>query len=62
VVVGFHAARHTSPWEAALLEHLLRHGTEVLRTCEHASAGGVSPSLYILDPEGNQIKLKGPPR
>uniref|UniRef100_A0A7S3YLX8 VOC domain-containing protein n=1 Tax=Heterosigma akashiwo TaxID=2829 RepID=A0A7S3YLX8_HETAK len=36
-------------------------GVEVLKAGPRKGAEGVGPSLYIKDPEGNIIELKGPP-
>jgi glyoxylase I family protein len=47
--------------EEALRAWLIGHGviTEPART--RYGAEGSGPSLYIVDPEGNTIELKGPP-
>ena len=45
--------------EAALREHLLRHGIEPSDVAERYGADGVGPSMYIRDPDGNVIELKG---
>jgi catechol 2,3-dioxygenase-like lactoylglutathione lyase family enzyme len=45
---------------AALAEHLRRHGVEVGEVRERYGAEGYGPSLYICDPDGNTVELKGP--
>ena len=44
----------------ALAEHLRRHGVEVGEVRERYGAEGYGPSLYICDPDGNTVELKGP--
>lgn len=47
--------------EAALRAHLGRHGVPVQgAVVSNFGAEGQGPSLYIEDPDGNQIELKGP--
>jgi glyoxylase I family protein len=50
-VVGFDAA--------ALKAHLQRHGVDPGEVRERYGAGGYGPSLYISDPDGNTVELKG---
>jgi glyoxylase I family protein len=45
---------------AALTAHLQRHGIEVGEVRERYGAEGYGPSLYISDPDGNTVELKGP--
>lgn len=45
---------------AALAAHLRRHGVEVGDVRERYGAEGYGPSLYISDPDGNTVELKGP--
>jgi catechol 2,3-dioxygenase-like lactoylglutathione lyase family enzyme len=45
---------------AALAEHMRRHGVEVGEVRERYGAEGYGPSLYICDPDGNTVELKGP--
>ena len=47
--------------EAALRAHLTSHGVEVGEVATRYGAEGDGPSLYIRDPDGNTIELKGPP-
>lgn len=47
--------------EAAIRAHLASHGVEVTDSGQRYGAQGEGPSLYLNDPEGNTIELKGPP-
>lgn len=47
--------------EAALRAHLTRHGVEIGEVAERYGAEGDGPSMYITDPDGNTVELKGPP-
>lgn len=47
--------------EAALRRHLARHRVEIIEEGTHAGSRGESLSLYVRDPSGNVIELKGPP-
>ena len=48
--------------EAAIRAHLARAGVAVGPVESRNGAEGVGPSVYITDPEGNTVELKGPPR
>jgi catechol 2,3-dioxygenase-like lactoylglutathione lyase family enzyme len=48
--------------EAELRAHLAAHGVEPGEVAERYGALGMGPSLYIRDPDGNVVELKGPPR
>ena len=47
--------------EASLVEHLEGHGVKPGRVSSRYGAEGDGPSMYIEDPEGNTVELKGPP-
>ncbi|NHR06832.1 VOC family protein [Chromobacterium haemolyticum] len=47
--------------EEAIRAHLARHGLSVGETAQRYGAEGDGPSLYLQDPEGNVVELKGPP-
>ncbi len=47
--------------EADLRVHLTAHGVEVGEVARRYGAEGDGPSLYIQDPDGNTVELKGPP-
>lgn len=46
--------------EAALRAFLIAHGAEVGVAGSRYGAEGEGPSLYLRDPEGNELELKGP--
>jgi catechol-2,3-dioxygenase len=41
--------------------HLTAHGVEIGEAGSRYGAEGEGPSLYVSDPEGNVVELKGPP-
>jgi glyoxylase I family protein len=47
--------------EAEITDHLQRHGVEVGSFGPRFSADGDATSIYIRDPEGNEVELKEPP-
>ncbi|WP_266169015.1 VOC family protein [Dyella subtropica] len=47
--------------EAAIRAHLEAHGARVGEVGSRYGAEGEGPSLYLYDPQGNMIELKGPP-
>ncbi len=47
--------------EAGLRAHLALHGVEAGAVAQRYGAEGTGPSLYIRDPDGNTVELKGPP-
>jgi catechol 2,3-dioxygenase-like lactoylglutathione lyase family enzyme len=47
--------------EGKLMEHLERHGVAAGRVSTRYGAEGYGPSMYVEDPEGNTVELKGPP-
>lgn len=46
--------------QAAILAHLERHGVAVGEIRERYGAEGNGVSIYLQDPEGNLVELKGP--
>ena len=57
-----HFALRTAAFDAAALRaHLARHGIEMGDVKPRYGAEGEGPSVYIEDPEGNVLELKGPP-
>ena len=57
-----HFCVQVEPWDAAAIAiHLKGHGVEVGEPVTRYGALGNGPSLYVEDPEGNTIELKGPP-
>ena len=47
--------------EAAILAHLQAHGVKAGPAEMRFGAEGEGPSIYLHDPEGNTVELKGPP-
>ncbi len=47
--------------DAAIRAHLTRHAVDVGPTESRFGAEGEGPSMYITDPDGNVVELKGPP-
>ena len=47
--------------EASIRSHLLAHGAEPGKVESRYGAEGEGPSIYLTDPEGNVVELKGPP-
>lgn len=57
-----HFCLDIEPWdEAAIVAHLRAHGVRVGDIGQRYGARGEGPSIYIEDPEGNTVELKGPP-
>ena len=47
--------------EAAIRAHFTRHGYDIEAAAVRYGADGFGPSIYVYDPEGNTVELKGPP-
>ncbi len=57
-----HFALRIGSFDAGTLRaHLARHGIEMGDVKPRYGAEGEGPSVYIEDPEGNVLELKGPP-
>ena len=57
-----HFALQVRPFdEAAIRAHLAAHGVAIVDEGLRYGADGQGYSLYIHDPEGNTVELKGPP-
>lgn len=55
-----HFAVQVAGFDAAALQaHLRRHGVDPGEVRERYGAQGYGPSLYISDPDGNTVELKG---
>jgi len=55
-----HLCLRIAPWdEAAILAHLDAAGIAVGEQGERYGAEGYGPSIYVTDPEGNVVELKG---
>lgn len=47
--------------EDLIRDWLAAHGVEAGPTERRYGAGGIGPSIYLRDPDGNTVELKGPP-
>ena len=47
--------------EAAIRAHLERRRVAVIESGQRYGAEGEGPSVYVRDPDGNVLELKGPP-
>jgi catechol 2,3-dioxygenase-like lactoylglutathione lyase family enzyme len=56
-----HFALAIEPFDRdALGAHLAAHGVDIIEEGPRYGAEGEGPSIYIRDPEGNVVELKGP--
>jgi glyoxylase I family protein len=56
-----HFAIQIAPFdEPKILAHLSAHGIEIVESGQRYGAEGTGPSVYVLDPDGNTVELKGP--
>jgi glyoxylase I family protein len=57
-----HICLRIDPFDrSAILAHLKAHGVCTGEVASRYGADGYGPSIYLLDPEGNRVELKGPP-
>lgn len=57
-----HFALQVAPFdEPAIRAHLAAHNIAITSAGERYGAEGLGPSIYIHDPDGNTVELKGPP-
>lgn len=57
-----HVCFRVLPWdEAGIRSHLAAHGIADVEIVSRYGAEGEGPSIYLADPEGNMLELKGPP-
>jgi len=57
-----HLCLRIEPFDGkALATYFGAHGIEVGEVVPRYGAEGQGPSVYLHDPEGNQVELKGPP-
>lgn len=57
-----HFCFRVEPFDASgIRAHLAAHGVEAGPVESRYGAEGEGPSIYLQDPEGNTIELKGPP-
>jgi glyoxylase I family protein len=58
-----HLCVRVDPFDApAIGAHLAAHGVAAGQVEQRYGAEGTGPSIYIKDPEGNTVELKGPPQ
>jgi catechol 2,3-dioxygenase-like lactoylglutathione lyase family enzyme len=56
-----HVCFRVFPWDGeAILAHFRQHGIAA-EIVSRYGAEGTGPSIYVTDPEGNNLELKGPP-
>jgi glyoxylase I family protein len=57
-----HVCLRVEPFDAAAIaRHLQEHGVTPGEVVSRYGAEGDGPSMYITDPQGNTVELKGPP-
>jgi catechol 2,3-dioxygenase-like lactoylglutathione lyase family enzyme len=57
-----HVCLQVMPFDAETIRtHLKAHGVDPGEVVSRYGALGAGPSIYIEDPEGNTVELKGPP-
>lgn len=57
-----HLCLRIEPFDpGALTAHLIQHGVVPGEIKPRFGADGTGPSLYLGDPDGNTVELKGPP-
>jgi len=57
-----HLCLRVEPFVASeIMQYLLAHGCRPGEIAQRYGADGTGPSIYLADPEGNAIELKGPP-
>jgi catechol 2,3-dioxygenase-like lactoylglutathione lyase family enzyme len=57
-----HFAIQVTPFnEGAIRTHLAAHAVAITDSGRRYGAQGDGPSIYIRDPDGNTVELKGPP-
>ena len=58
-----HFAIQVTPFEEDKIRaHLAAHKIAIVESGQRYGAQGTGPSVYILDPDGNTVELKGPVR
>jgi catechol 2,3-dioxygenase-like lactoylglutathione lyase family enzyme len=56
-----HFCLRVHPFDAdAIIAHLRAHGADPAPVASRYGAEGQGPSIYVADPEGNVVELKGP--
>lgn len=58
-----HVCLRIEPFDGpAILAFLEQHGVSHSGVEQRYGSEGMGPSIYIYDPEGNRVELKGPPQ
>ena len=56
-----HFALQITPFdEEKIRKHLALHKIEIVESGQRYGSEGTGPSVYIVDPDGNTVELKGP--
>jgi glyoxylase I family protein len=56
-----HFCVRVKPFDAvAIMAHLRAHGVDPGKVEQRYGAEGMGPSIYLRDPDGNVVELKGP--
>jgi catechol 2,3-dioxygenase-like lactoylglutathione lyase family enzyme len=56
-----HFCLRVKPFDAAaIMAHLRDHGVDPGKVEQRYGAEGMGPSIYLRDPDGNVVELKGP--
>ena len=56
-----HLCLRVEPFDqAAIVAHLAKHNIQVGKIANRFGAEGNGVSIYLTDPEGNTVELKGP--
>ena len=56
-----HFCLRVGPFDSeAILAHLRTHGVDPGKVEQRYGAEGMGPSIYLRDPDGNVVELKGP--
>ncbi len=57
-----HFCLRVDPFDAEVITaHLKAHGCDPAPVASRYGAEGQGPSIYVTDPDGNVVELKGPP-
>lgn len=55
-----HVCLLVQPWSGDIIrQHLQAHGVEIGEAASRYGTTGIGPSIYLRDPEGNTVELKG---
>jgi len=58
-----HICLRIEPFDQKAIENYMKNqGVEIISSGDRKGADGVGPAIYVQDPEGHVIELKGPPK